>query len=247
MEKIENGITEGNNLENLDDIENFEKIDLNAKDKLKNPDDYVTNFDIYFFLENQIKEMLNVNVLKQFKIMYAKISEKEKSYFIENYEISEVPKVNWIINFNNKVTNRGEICTYSLQKFFHAIFKENMDVTSTQVQVDENVNSDKNSNQDSELIKFKNTFSELFNVNLILSLTEENLINENCNLNDYIAKLEIKNGYLNIFLKGKGKTIVEEIRLQSKRQKTKSKEGDDENQYVVSKFLNKYLPKFFSK
>jgi hypothetical protein len=77
-------------------------------------------------------------------------------------------------------------------------------------------------------------------VNLILSLTEENLINENCNLNDYIAKMEIKNGYLNIFLKGKGKTIVEEIRLQSKRQKTKSKEGDDENQYVVTKNFNSY-------
>jgi hypothetical protein len=171
--------------------------------------------------------------------MYAKVSEKEKSFFNENYEISEVPKVNWIINVNNKVTNRGEICTSSLQKFFHAIFKENMDVTTTsQVQVDENVNSDKNIIQDNELIKFKNTFSELFNVNLILSLTEENLINENCNLNDYIAKMEIKNGYLNIFLKGKGKTIVEEIRLQSKRQKTKSKEGDDENQYVVTKFFN---------
>jgi hypothetical protein len=212
----------------------FDKININSihdKDSKKDADEnYISNSDVYFFLENQIKEMLNINVIKQFKAMFTKLSDKEKSYFNENYEINEVPKVNWVFNVNNKkcrYTSQGDISSSSLQKFFHSLFNENMNI-SNPVQSNDDISS-----VNSEFFKFKNSFIELFNVNLILSLTEDKFILENCNLNECIAKIEIKNGYLNVFLKGKGKTIVDEMKLQSKRDKTKSKEGEDENQYVV--------------
>jgi hypothetical protein len=227
--------------------ENFDKINLNSKQNKSSKNDiyqkgdenYTSNSDVYFFLENQIKEMLTLNVNKQFKAMFSKISEKENTYFNENYEIIEIPKINWVFNVNNKPSkynSQGDISSSSLQKFFHSIFKENVGLQNSEnnSQINQENQTNDIPNLNSEFSKFKNSFIELFNVNLILSLTEDKLILENCNLNEYIAKIEIKNGYLNVFLKGKGKTIVDEMKLQSKRDKTKSKEGEDENQYVVS-------------
>jgi hypothetical protein len=227
--------------------ENFDKINLNSKQNKSSKNDiyqkgdenYISNSDVYFFLENQIKEMLTLNVNKQFKAMFSKISEKENTYFNENYEIIEIPKINWVFNVNNKPSkynSQGDISSSSLQKFFHSIFKENVGLQNSEnnSQINQENQTNDIPNLNAEFSKFKNSFIELFNVNLILSLTEDKLILENCNLNEYIAKIEIKNGYLNVFLKGKGKTIVDEMKLQSKRDKTKSKEGEDENQYVVS-------------
>lgn len=224
--------------------EYFDKLNLNSiqdnESKKDANDNYISNTDIYFFLENQIKEMLNINVVKIFKAMFSKLSEIEKKYFNENYEFSEIPKVSWVFNVNNKISkynSQGDISSSSLQKFFHSVFREinnfnNPETNSRLIQITK-LNDDI-STINSEYSKFKNSFVELFNVNLILSLTEDKLILENCNLNECITKIEIKNGYLNVFLKGKAKTIVDEMKLQSKRDKTKSKEGEDENQYVVS-------------
>jgi len=201
-------------------ITNTENIDLQ-----KETSD--SNSDFYFTLENKLKQVLTKNVEKQLFLMYNKLSEKEKSFF--NPIDSEVTSnLTWIINVNASYNNRGDLFTSSLQKFFHFVF----------IQVDDSElsGSDDQGISKDEYTKFKNTFIEIFNVNLILSLGGENLETDGINLNDYFGKFEIKNGFLNIFTKGKGIEIVGKIKEKFSKDKKVSKEVQNESQFLVSIF-----------
>jgi hypothetical protein len=209
-----------------------------------------SNIDLYYTLESQIKKMLTLNVEKQFKLMYEKLSPNEKKFFDEksfNFQI------NWVLNVNTVYNNRGDICTSTLQKFFHSLFKEfNDEVEPVSEGGSDELISDSNSSNSisdrnllkelkEEKTKFKNTFIELFNVYLILSLNGENLEVDGLNLNEYIGKFEIKNGFLNIFLKGKGKDMVDLMRSKNSKDKNKMKEITNENDFMVNNIFNKYL------
>lgn len=167
-------------------------------------------FESYYDLENKIKEMLSINLEKHYKFIIDKISQSEKE-FIDEKNVNF--KLNWIFNINHSVANRGDISTSTLQKFFHSIFKEYDD-------------TDEKDNTKNEFIKFKSTFIELLAVNMILSLNGENLIIDKYDLNEYIGKFENKNGFFNIFLKNKGKLLINEIKNKSK-DITKDIENDE--------------------
>lgn len=197
----------------------MERVENNEINKLDVSKICSSPADLYFDLENKIKEMLSLNVEKQFRLIYDKLSQKEKLFFDEN---NFNFKINWVFNINSVYTNRGDISTSSLQKFYHSIFKEFNESTSDK----------------EDFIKFKNTFMELFQVNLLLSMNGENLIIDDYNLNDYIAKIEIKNGFLNIFLKGKGRNLIEEVKNNQIKEKSKIKEVDNDDQFIVRRIIN---------
>ena len=71
---------------------------------------------------------------------------------------------------------------------------------------------------------------------MILILGGENLELEGFNLNDYFGKFEIKNGFLNIFTKGRGIEIVAKIKEKFCKDKKVSKEVQNESQFLVSFF-----------
>jgi hypothetical protein len=188
-----------------------------------------SQIDFYYTLENKLKHVLSRNVEKQFNLMYNKLSDKEKSFF--NPIDTEVTfQINWNINVNALYNNRGDIFTSTLQKFFHTVFKQIEESEETNEKsldkLDQGIVKD-------EYIKFKNTFIEIFNVNLILSLGGENLELDELNLNDYFGKFEIKNGFLNIFMKGKGKEIIEKVKEKFSKDKKVSKEVQNESQFLV--------------
>jgi hypothetical protein len=188
-----------------------------------------TQTDFYYRLENKLKQVLTRNVERQFNLIFNKLSEKEKSFF-KPLDPEVIFNINWNINVNALFNNRGDIFTSTLQKFFHSIFKE-LEDTEEPIQTDSDKIKD-------EFIKFKNTFIEIFNSNLIMSLGGENLETDDLNLNDYFGKFEIKNGFLNIFMKGEGKEIIEKIKEKFSREKKVSKEVQNENQFLVKEISN---------
>ena len=196
-----------------------------------------SNSDFYYTLENKLKQVLSKNVEKQFYLMHNKLSEKEKSFF--NAVDPEITfNITWIVNVNASYNNRGDLFTSSLQKFFHFIFKHVDD--SEQTIPEESAVSNEYDISKDEYTKFKNTFIEIFNVNLILSLGGENLETDEINLNDYFGKFEIKNGFLNIFTKGKGIEIIAKIKEKFSKDKKVSKEVQNESQFLVRVFIKTY-------
>ena len=200
---------------------------LNEKQEINNQTN--TQTDFYYTLENKLKQVLSRNVEKQFNLIYNKLSEKEKSFF-KPIDPEVTFNINWNINVNALFNNRGDIFTSTLQKFFHSIFKE-LEDTEKPIQTDSDKIKD-------EFIKFKNTFIEIFNSNLIISLGGENLETDDLNLNEYFGKFEIKNGFLNIFMKGEGKEIIQKIKEKFSREKKVSKEVQNENQFLVKEINN---------
>jgi len=200
---------------------------LNEKQEINNQTN--TQTDFYYTLENKLKQVLVRNVEKQFNLIYNKLSEKEKSFF-KPIDPEVTFNINWNINVNALFNNRGDIFTSTLQKFFHSIFKE-LEDTEKPIQTDSDKIKD-------EFIKFKNTFIEIFNSNLIISLGGENLETDDLNLNEYFGKFEIKNGFLNIFMKGEGKEIIQKIKEKFSREKKVSKEVQNENQFLVKEINN---------
>jgi hypothetical protein len=156
--------------------------------------------------------MLNTVVERQFNLIYNKLSNEEKKFFNEKCLMNF--QINWIFNVNSVYTNRGDICSSSLQKFFHLIFKE-LPESETE----------KSELKKDELIKFKNTFIELFSINFLLALNGEYTDSK---LYDYLGKFEIKNGFLNVFLKPQGREL-----LDSTIDKKKTKQDLNENQFLV--------------
>lgn len=207
-------------------MENFSSIAEQTDKQNTNADSQI---DYYYTLENKLKQVLTRNVERQFELMYKKLSDREKSFF--NPIDPEITfQINWNINVNSLYNNRGDIFTSSLQKFFHNVFVHFEESEETCEKSSDK--SDQGIIKD-EYIKFKNTFIEIFNVNLILSLGGENLEVDDINLNDYFGKFEIKNGFLNIFMKGKGKENIEKVKEKFSKDKKVSKEVQNESQFLV--------------
>jgi len=246
-------------------MENIEHLDIDKID--------------YYFLENKIKELLSLQLEKQFFKMYEKLSPSEKKFFREsnfyknendNENVLNSPsasnysklnfecKVNWVFNINSVHTNRGDISTSTMQKFFHQIFKDMSDFDSSEEESLNTQNSNNTINPENDLkgdfIKFKNTFIELFNISLILSLNGDNLKTNGLDLNEYIGKFEIKNGFLNLFLKGKGKDLIEVFKNKNKNKNSAEKNNqreiqlDSENQFMFNSIghIESCFPEKFS-
>jgi hypothetical protein len=166
--------------------------------------------DEYFIFENKLKANLTNALVSQLMSHFQKLSDKEKLFF--DQKLCKELNPNWVLNINKHLTNRGDLSTSTLQKVFHTIF---IDINR---EIDEN---DKN-----EFTKFKNTFIELFNVSYSIYLNGASIDSE---LGEYVGKYEIKNGFLNIFLKGKGKHLIKSLNKTPNNDKCNT----DENKYEV--------------
>lgn len=174
--------------------------------------------DSYYDLENKIKSLLCSYVEKEFKNKLVKC-EDEKNYF----NCLKISEASWIFNINSVHANRGDISSSSLQKIFHSIFKsQSQKAAETSEKTEEELLV-----EEEKFINFKNKFIEEFTDSLIVALNNQN------ELTEYIEKIDVKNGYLNISLKGRGKELLEKIKM-NKNEKKKNKENEeDKNQFTV--------------
>ena len=76
----------------------MENLSLECKNNDNNIDEH--SIDDYYELENIIKEMLSINLEKQFKLIYEKLSDKEKMYFYLNKNVFD--------NSDNILLNKNE-------------------------------------------------------------------------------------------------------------------------------------------
>lgn len=188
---------------------------MEESEKIENLNDLKIQNTNYFDFENRLKETLNSEVERQFNNLYAKLSDKERLLF--NDKIFTMLKVNWIFNINHIQNNRGDLSSSSLQKFFHHIF----------INEKEEVENEADKFKKDEFINFKNTFQELFTVSFSLVLNSSEFANQ---LDPYVGKFEIKNGYLNVFLKHQGKELLD---INNKKKKKEIQETN-ENQFTVT-------------
>ena len=236
---------------NIDNFEEFEDSTRKNKSIEENQEKNIFDNDNfkqeYYEIENHLKIILNRNLEKQFKQIYDKLKEKEKSYF----ELINLTSLNWVFNINTVYSNRGDLSSSSLQKFFHMIFKDfdentriqeislesqfkNTEIFESKSDIQNHSIIEGNQNLDpkSEYLKFKNSFVELFNSTYIMTLSGDNLILENFNFNEQISKFEFKNGFLNIFLKGRAKELVESLKKKNEK-KTKWSRHEEQG-YMVN-------------
>lgn len=165
------------------------ELSINDEKKIKR------DFQNYYEMEKEMINFLNETFNCEFKSIFNKLSEKEKSFF--NNEFTNGIKLSWIFNANTVHRNRGDVCSSTIQKFYHALFNEHEDDI-----------------RKSEMGKFRNFFCDLFQTNLILALnnqTEENFLNR------YINKYEFKNGFLNIFFKPSGRELIDCLKNNNKK------------------------------
>jgi len=173
------------------------------------------SFQNYYELEKEIQNFINESLNCEFTSIFNKLSEKEKSFF--NSEFANGIKLSWIFNANTVQRNRGDVCSSTIQKFYHSLFNENED--------DE---------KKSEISKFRNFFCDLFQTNLILALnnqTEDNFLNQ------YVNKYEFKNGFLNIFFKPNGRELIDCLKNINK----KIEKEVEEDSFTVKLLFHSYL------
>jgi len=154
------------------------------------------SFGNYFELEKEMTNFINETLISEFRLIFNKLSEKEKSLF--NNEITKEIKLGWIFNANTVQKNRGDICSSTIQKFYHVLFNDYEDDDIKKAEVG----------------KFRNFFCDLFQTNLVLALNtqaEEEILNQ------YINKYEFKNGFLNIFFKQNGKELLNSLKNNNKK------------------------------
>ncbi len=173
-------------------MENFKinELSINSEKKAK------TNIQNYYELEKDLIYFINDTLKSELNLIINKLSEKEKSFF--NSEVINEIKLSWIFNTNTVHKNRGDVCSSTIQKFYHVLFNdyENDDIKK------------------SELGKFRSFFCDLFQTNLILALnnqSEDNL------LVNYVNKYEFKNGFLNIFYKPNGRELLNSLQKDNKK------------------------------
>jgi hypothetical protein len=240
---IKEGVMSTGNVNSL--IENDDRL---------NQDNFLDVFKIdYFEFESVLKQVLTRNLEKQFKHLYDKLNDAEKNYF----EIKNLNTLTWVFNVNSVYSYRGDMSTSSLQKFFHMIFKDYDGDTNLDIEPEEKFRSlklvdssnngisllpnKKNFDLDpkSEFLKFKSSFVELFNSTFLMTLNGDNLILDEYNLNEWISKVEFKNGFLNFFLKGRAKELADSQK--KKNEKTTKWSKHEENGYLVRKYLIKII------
>ncbi len=190
-------------------------------------------FNSYYELESKLIEILNIQVEKLYISSIDKIDNNEKWYF--SNDNTKKKSVNWIFNINHTVTNRGDVSSSSMQKFFHIIFKTEQELISEK-NIESNTENIENikATIKTQFNKFKNSYIENFNQDLISTLKGENIIIDNIDLDKYIWKFEIKNGFFNIFLKDCGKNLIEKIKNNKDKNEKRDNFGNDE-QFVVIK------------
>jgi hypothetical protein len=202
----------------------------------------------YFGLESKLKEFLTDVVKRCHAAIYVNSSDSEKAWL----NLFNTSDLNWILNINSVYTNRGDISTSSLQKYYHSMFKQpvedEINIDLIEVKEDSNTTDDKgdkggkgddkshsipilkdNSTLE-EFKKFKTKVIESLNTNVLLRLNTESETSPE--LKAYFAKFELKNGFLNIFLKERGKELVSGYLNNQKTVKTVS-----EDQFTVNKNL----------
>lgn len=187
---------------------NFQELSINNDKKAKK------SFQNYYEFEKEIINFINETFNSEFKSIFNKLSEKEKSFF--NREYTSGIKLSWIFNANTVQRNRGDVCSSTIQKFYHVVFNEEEDDIKK-----------------SELGKFRSFFCDLFQTNLILALnnqTEDNI------LNLYVNKFEFKNGFLNIFFKPIGRELIDSLKNNNK----KVVKEVEEDSFTVNFPLNTY-------
>ncbi len=173
-------------MENSNSNELFMTKDKKAKKSFQN----------YYELEKEMIIFLNETLNSEFKSIFDKLSEKEKSFF--NSEYTNGIKISWIFNANTVQRNRGDVCSSTIQKFYHALFNEH----------------EEDDIKKAEIGKFRSFFCDLFQTNLILALnnqTEDNFLNR------YVNKYEFKNGFLNIFFKPIGSELIDNLKSNNKK------------------------------
>jgi hypothetical protein len=236
-------------LENKDSID--KSRDISSEDK-----NLETFKQDYFEFENVLKQVLSRNLEKQFKLLYHRLNDSEKNYF----EIKNLNNLTWVFNVNSVYSYRGDLSTSSLQKFFYLIFKDIDEESKILIESDMNDINEINMNclkieyccnekgksllknmknfdldPKSEFLKFKSSFVELFNSTFLMTLNGENLILDKFNLNEWISKVEFKNGFLNFFLKGKAKELADSQKKKNEKKTKWSKH--EESGYIVSNLI----------
>jgi hypothetical protein len=170
----------------------------------------------YFDLENKIKQLLNETIKDQLNLQFSKLDNKEKEFINKKY-LQEI-QINWIFNINSVQKERGDLCSSSLQKFYHFLFTPAIENPENNPEI---------AKKNDEISHFKNLFLELLNTSVVVSL------NSSLQLRNYLGKIEIKNGFLNIYLKGPGKLLVDEMKSTNKKEKEAMKEPIQKDQFTV--------------
>ena len=173
-------------------------------------------YENYFELEKEIIYFINETFKRQFNLIYDKLSDDKKLFF--NPEIINEIKLVWIFNPNTIHKNRGDICSSTVQKFYHSLFNEYEDD-----EVKRNI-----------MGKFRSIFCELFQTNLILSLNNQT---DDHYLSNYVDKFEFKNGFLNIFFKRQGVELLDKTK-DKKKSVEKEIQEDNFNVFFFMKIKN---------
>lgn len=152
----------------------------------------IINTDIirsYQDLQDKLKDNLTDSFMSVFIQMFNKLSNEERKYF--NEDADKNLNVNWVININTVANNRGDLSTSSMQKVFHSLFIKE---------------KEPDSEFDTNFCKFKKDFIDLLycKFTVVLNSQTDQISNE------YVERYEIKNGFLNIYLKGKGLQLLQE-------------------------------------
>lgn len=169
---------------------NFNELSITNDKKTKR------SFQNYYEFEKEMINFINETLNSEFKSIFNKLSEKEKSFF--NSEYTNGIKLSWIFNANTVQKNRGDVCSSTIQKFYHALFNE----------------YEEDDIKKSELSKFRSFFCDLFQTNLVLALNNQT---EDSILSQYVNKYEFKNGFMNIFFKPIGRELTDSLKSNNKK------------------------------
>lgn len=191
--------------------ESLGEINYNVNDKQNKK-----YFENYYELEKETINFIDNTLKAELKTIIDKLIEKEKSFFNKN--IHHDVKLVWIFNINTIHKHRGDICSSTIQKFYHSLFKEFED----------------DEVQRSEMTKFRSYFYDLFQTNLVLALNNQP---EDDHLSLYVSKYEFKNGFLNVFFKPLGKELLDKIKNENK----KVEKELEEDSFMVVYSLIKHL------
>lgn len=149
-------------------------------------------------IENDIKQKLTNELITTFNKLYDSVDEKDKKYF-NNKNIAVINVlIDWNLNVNTVKVNKGEISTNSLLKFYHYIF---------------NIFDEENQDIKEIFESFKLDFTQKMNIEFIKSLNEKRN-------KEKILKYDLKNGYINVYLTDKCKSIVEMFKKDKNTKKT---------------------------